>query len=274
MTLGHGPNVSRMSEARHRPVAAVSGAIALLVALVLGCGGCGDSDAPDRAPGLGEGRLRRRSRVRRPPRPGRARPAPVRLGAESPPDRRSRPQARGGRGRGRPDPAAAAQRRRDDPRPRATATSSSAPTTTPKDGIPGFVGANDGASGVAVVLELARSLPNPCPRPVDRDRAVRRRGGPRRARVRRRRHPRQPPVRRLRARRGKQGSPPLDAIEAMVLLDMVGDCDLRDPARGELRPRPLLSCSPTPTRTLFDGDRPGSTTTTCRSSRPGSRPST
>ena len=30
-----------------------------------------------------------------------------------------------------------------------------------KDGIPGFVGANDGASGVAVLLELARSLPRP-----------------------------------------------------------------------------------------------------------------
>ena len=34
-----------------------------------------------------------------------------------------------------------------------------------KDGIPGLVGANDGASGVAVVLELARSLPKPLPGP-------------------------------------------------------------------------------------------------------------
>ena len=34
-----------------------------------------------------------------------------------------------------------------------------------KSGIPGFVGANDGASGVAVVLELARSLPRPFPGP-------------------------------------------------------------------------------------------------------------
>ena len=34
-----------------------------------------------------------------------------------------------------------------------------------KPGIPGFVGANDGASGVAVVLELARALPDPMPGP-------------------------------------------------------------------------------------------------------------
>ena len=31
--------------------------------------------------------------------------------------------------------------------------------------IPGFVGANDGASGVAVLLELARDLPDPLPGP-------------------------------------------------------------------------------------------------------------
>ena len=34
-----------------------------------------------------------------------------------------------------------------------------------KDAIPGFVGANDGASGVAVLLELARTLPRPLPGP-------------------------------------------------------------------------------------------------------------
>jgi hypothetical protein len=95
-------------------------------------------------------------------------------------------------------------------------------------GIPGFVGANDGASGVATVLELARTLPNPMPGPsvaialfdgeearpgTDFDAAG------------------------LRGSRqyvdyagtASQGSPPIDRIEAMVLFDMVGDCDLSIP---------------------------------------------
>ncbi len=97
-----------------------------------------------------------------------------------------------------------------------------------KSGIPGFVGANDGASGVAVALELARRL---APRvqgpsveialfdaeeaPGNSSFAARGDRGSRQF------------VRY--ARDGKQGSPRLADVRAMVLLDMVGDCDLRIP---------------------------------------------
>jgi len=99
--------------------------------------------------------------------------------------------------------------------------------------IPGFVGANDGASGVAVLLELARALPRPLPGPslhlafFDAEEAPGRagdalafagsgeRGSGQFVRY---------------AREGAaQGSPPLRRIRAMVLFDMVGDCDLRVP---------------------------------------------
>jgi glutaminyl-peptide cyclotransferase len=97
--------------------------------------------------------------------------------------------------------------------------------------IDGFVGANDGASGVAVVLELVRTLPNPMPgpgvalalfdaeeargdRPFDEDGtrgsreyvATAEAGGDPAA-----------------------GIPPLDEMRAMVLFDLVGDCDLQIP---------------------------------------------
>jgi Zn-dependent M28 family amino/carboxypeptidase len=94
--------------------------------------------------------------------------------------------------------------------------------------IPGFVGANDGASGVAVVLELARALPDRVAgpsieialfdaeeargdKPFERDGT---RGSRQYVRY---------------ARSGRQGSPPLDEIRAMVLFDLVGDCDLQIP---------------------------------------------
>src|SRR5919109_5148173 len=95
--------------------------------------------------------------------------------------------------------------------------------------IPGFVGANDGASGVAVLLELARKLPRPLPgpsvdlvffdaeearddRPFDVDGA---RGSTQFVRY---------------ARHGaRQASPPLSEIRAMVLFDLVADCDLGIP---------------------------------------------
>lgn len=97
------------------------------------------------------------------------------------------------------------------------------------DDIEGLIGANDGASGVAVVLELARSLPRPFPGPslafalFDAEEA---RGD------------------RPFAEDGKRGStayveaaeaggeagiPPLDEMRAAVIFDMVGDCDLRIP---------------------------------------------
>jgi hypothetical protein len=95
--------------------------------------------------------------------------------------------------------------------------------------IPGFVGANDGASGVAVLLELARGLPRRLDgpsidlvffdaeeprddRPFDLDGARGSRQFVRDAR-----------------RGGADGSPPLDEIRAMVLFDLVGDCELAIP---------------------------------------------
>ena len=97
-----------------------------------------------------------------------------------------------------------------------------------KDAVPNFVGANDGASGVAVVLELARALPRRLDgpsihlalfdaeeargdRPFTEDGA---RGSAQYVRY---------------AREGRQGTPPLDELRAMVLFDLVGDCDLDIP---------------------------------------------
>jgi glutaminyl-peptide cyclotransferase len=92
----------------------------------------------------------------------------------------------------------------------------------------GFVGANDGASGVAVLLELARSLAPRSSgasiqlaffdaeearddRPFERDGT---RGSRQFVAL---------------ARGGRQGSPAIGRIRAMVLFDMVGDCELRIP---------------------------------------------
>lgn len=98
-----------------------------------------------------------------------------------------------------------------------------------KQGIgPQFVGANDGASGVAVVLELARALPRRLSgpsvaialfdaeeargnRPFDQDGT---RGSRQYVRY---------------AEQERDGSPPLAEIRAMVLFDLVGDCDLQLP---------------------------------------------
>lgn len=100
-----------------------------------------------------------------------------------------------------------------------------------KDGIPGFVGANDGASGVAVVLELARVLAADAPldgpsihlalfdaeetrgdRPFAED-------GTRGSRQ----------YVALAEGEGLQGAPAIAEIEAMVLFDLVGDCELQIP---------------------------------------------
>ena len=96
--------------------------------------------------------------------------------------------------------------------------------------IPGFVGANDGASGVAVLLELARDLPRRLEGPSldlvffdaeesrgpGSDAAAFARSGDRGSRQ----------FVRYARRGGTDGSPPLAEIRAMVLFDMVGDCDL------------------------------------------------
>jgi len=105
-----------------------------------------------------------------------------------------------------------------------------------KDEIPGFVGANDGASGVAVVLELARSLPRSLDGPsiaialFDAEEA---RGS---------RSFEQDGTRGSRQYidyaqdGGLRGSPPLGEIRAMVLFDLVGDCELSIPLEGNSDP--------------------------------------
>jgi Zn-dependent M28 family amino/carboxypeptidase len=103
--------------------------------------------------------------------------------------------------------------------------------------IPGFVGANDGASGVAVLLELARALPDQLDGSAitlvffdaeeargDRDFE---RDGDRGSRQ----------FVAYAKREGAQGAPPLDQIRAMVLFDMVGDCDLQIPREATSDPR-------------------------------------
>ncbi|HKG34870.1 MAG TPA: M28 family metallopeptidase [Solirubrobacterales bacterium] len=98
-----------------------------------------------------------------------------------------------------------------------------------KAGIPGFAGANDGASGVAVLLELARVLPQPYPGPsvtlafFDGEEAR----GDRRFESDGMRGSRQ--FVRLARKGGRRGTPALRSIRALYLLDMVGDCDLALP---------------------------------------------
>jgi Zn-dependent M28 family amino/carboxypeptidase len=95
--------------------------------------------------------------------------------------------------------------------------------------IPGYVGANDGASGVAVLLELARSLPQRLRGPsIDLvffdaeeardDRRFERDGARGSMQF----------VRYARSG-GVQGSAPLGEIRAMVLFDLVADCKLEIP---------------------------------------------
>ena len=106
--------------------------------------------------------------------------------------------------------------------------------------IPGFVGANDGASGVAVLLELARDLPRRVDGPsidlafFDAEESV---GPGNGARAFERTGDRgSGQYVRYAERGGLQGAPPLDSIQAMVLFDMVGDCDLRIPLEANSDP--------------------------------------
>ena len=99
-----------------------------------------------------------------------------------------------------------------------------------KDDIPGFVGANDGASGVAVVLELARVLAPRAPLDgpsihltlFDAEEAR----GERSFAIDGTRGSQQYVAY---AEAAAQGSPLLSDIQAMVLFDLVGDCDLQIP---------------------------------------------
>lgn len=104
---------------------------------------------------------------------------------------------------------------------------------TKDDVPPPFEGANDGASGVAVLLELARTLPNPLPGPSVQIVAFDGEEAPGdepflEAGIRGSRQ-----YVELATGGGGQGAPPLDQLRAMVLFDLVGDCDLAIP-REEL----------------------------------------
>jgi Zn-dependent M28 family amino/carboxypeptidase len=110
-----------------------------------------------------------------------------------------------------------------------------------KDSIPGFVGANDGASGVAVVLELARSLPSRLQGPSLRlaffDAEEARGARPFEADgTRGSRQYVEYAGRSARGPIGFQGAPKLNSIRAMVLFDLVGDCDLEIPLEGNSDP--------------------------------------
>ena len=98
-----------------------------------------------------------------------------------------------------------------------------------KDSIPGFVGANDGASGVALLLELARALPRRLAGPsvqlvaFDAEEAR----GDREFDADGIRGSRQY-VEYARAG-GEQGSVPIDRIRAAMVFDLIGDCELQIP---------------------------------------------
>jgi glutaminyl-peptide cyclotransferase len=95
--------------------------------------------------------------------------------------------------------------------------------------IPRFVGANDGASEVALLLELARGLPARLAGPAidlvffDAEEAR----GDQPFELDGARGSRQ--FVRYARRGGIGGSPPLEEVRAMVLFDLVGDCDLQVP---------------------------------------------
>ena len=105
---------------------------------------------------------------------------------------------------------------------------------------PGFVGANDGASGVAVLLELARDLPRRLEGPsldlvfFDAEESSGPGNGGTAFAHSGDRGSEQ--FVRYARRGGTDGSPPLDEVRAMVLFDMVGDCKLEIPREASSDP--------------------------------------
>jgi peptidase M28-like protein len=244
VTLRHGPNVSRMLKPRHRPAAAAASVLATIT-LAAGCGGSSrDVSVPSGAGGFDGDRAFADLR------------AQVALGPRPSGSAANRRLAR---------MLVARLERAGVERVRVQHPVANVVGTVPGRGEgwivlgahydtkdqPGFVGANDGASGVAVVLELARALPRPLPGPslaialFDGEEAR----GERDFEADGLRGSRQY-VADAAARR--QGTPPADAIAAMVLLDMVGDCDLALPRERNSDPGlhdELAAAAPG----LFDG---------------------
>lgn len=105
--------------------------------------------------------------------------------------------------------------------------------------IPGFVGANDGASGVAVALELAREFA-PHWRGPELDFAffdAEESPGPGNSPTRFMRSGDRGSRQYVRyARTASRGTPTLSSVQAMILFDLVGDCDLRIPFEANSDP--------------------------------------
>jgi len=127
--------------------------------------------------------------------------------------------------------------------------------------IPGFVGANDGASGVAVVLELARALPRRVEGPsvhialFDGEEPR----GDRLFQLDGTRGSRQFVSYAARAEdsgRAVQSTPPLSKIGAMILFDLVGDCDLQIPREGysDAELYEYIALQPTGAESPFGGE--------------------
>ena len=143
-----------------------------------------------------------------------------------------------------------------------------------------MLGANDGASGVAVVLEIARALPDRLDGPLvhvalfDAEEARGERDFERDGTRGSRQYVR---YAREAERRGGavQGTPPLREIDSMILLDLVGTATCRSPG-GELDPTSTSRSPPRRSRRTRPSAAPRRRcpTITSRSSRPGSPPST
>ncbi len=142
------------------------------------------------------------------------------------------------------------------------------------------MGANDGASGVAVLLELARDLPRRLEGPslalVFFDAEESRGPGSDATAFARSGDRGSEQFVRYARRGGTDGSPPVAEIRAMVLFDMVGDCDLEIAREASSDPG-LYRRSRTPPRSRPAARRRSrarqrrSPTTTARSSKRGSR---
>ncbi len=223
MALCHRPNVPRVNR-RRSPAAALIAALAT-AALARRLRERRDDDIADGA----RRELRRRARLRRSEAHGRARSAARGLGRQRAPGADAGARAERGRGRARAHLAGTArQRHRHDP--------------GQGDGFV-VLGAHHDTKDIPRLRRRqrrrlgrrrrARARPDAAQTAawaLARDRALRRRGGARRSAFRDDgTRGSQLYVRQAPAATSPRSIPPLDEIQAMVLFDMVGDCDLQIP---------------------------------------------